>query len=96
MTSPGAKQLVDRFALNLRRARKRADLSQEEVAMRASVHRTEISSLERALRVACIDTLVKLAGALEVPPGCLLDGIAWERAEYARGEFRPAPRETDG
>jgi transcriptional regulator with XRE-family HTH domain len=89
MTSPATRVVVDQFAQNLRRERKRADLSQEQVAIRASVHRTEISNLERALRVARIDTLAKLAGALEISPGCLLDGIAWEPGEYTRGGFRP-------
>jgi transcriptional regulator with XRE-family HTH domain len=63
---------------NLRRARKRADLSQEELAVRASLHRTAIGQLERGERVARADTLVKLAGSLGIPPGDLLDGLKWE------------------
>ena len=41
------------------RARKRADLSQEELGIRASLHRTEISQLERGMRIARADTLLK-------------------------------------
>jgi transcriptional regulator with XRE-family HTH domain len=63
------------FGDNLVRCRKRADISQEELGVRASLHRTEISQLERGLRVARIDTLVKLAGSLEVPAENLLAGI---------------------
>jgi transcriptional regulator with XRE-family HTH domain len=78
------------FSRNLVCLRKRARLSQEEVGLRASLHRTEISQLERGLRVARIDTLVKLAGALGVTPGELLDGIAWRPGEHRPGGFRDA------
>ena len=56
------------FGANLRRIRKRADLSQEEVGWLASLHRTEVGLLERGERTPRIDTLVKLAGGLEVRP----------------------------
>ena len=45
--------------------------------MRSSLHRTEIGLLERGARVPRIDTLIKVASALEVPPGELLQGIDW-------------------
>jgi transcriptional regulator with XRE-family HTH domain len=67
-----------RVGANLRRARERADLSQEELAVRASLHRTAVGQLERGERVARADTLVKLAGSLGIPPGDLLDGLKWE------------------
>lgn len=67
-----------RFGTNLVRARKRAGLSQEETSFLASIHRTEIGMLERGVRVPQIDTVVKLAGALAVTPGELLDGISWQ------------------
>ena len=75
------------FGDNLRRARKRADLSQEELAWGASVHRTEISQLERGLRVARIDTVAKLAGTLEIDPGELFEGIAWAPGTVRLGRF---------
>lgn len=78
-----------RFASNLQCARAAADLSQEELGVRASLHRTEISQLERGLRVARIDTLVKLAGGLGVDPGVLLAGIVWTPAQILEGEFKP-------
>jgi transcriptional regulator with XRE-family HTH domain len=56
--------VAERFGENLMIYRKRAGLSQEELGFRASLHRTEISQLERGVRLARIDTLVKLAGAL--------------------------------
>jgi transcriptional regulator with XRE-family HTH domain len=80
--------LAERFARNLVEARERAEISQEELGLRAALHRTEISQLERAKRVARIDTVAKLAGALDVPTSRLLDGIAWNPGEYTPGSFR--------
>ncbi len=65
------------FGDNLRRVRQGAGISQEELGMRSSLHRTEIGLLERGARVPRIDTLIKVASALEVPPGDLLVGIDW-------------------
>lgn len=75
------------FGDNLARIRRSADMSQDELSVRASVHRTEISQLERGLRVARIDTLVKLAGSLEATPAELLAGLAWEPGETRTGRF---------
>jgi transcriptional regulator with XRE-family HTH domain len=79
--------VAEQFASNLIYLRKRARLSQEEVGWRADLHRTEISQLERGLRLARIDTLVKLCGALAVTPGELLDGIDWRPGEHRPGGF---------
>lgn len=78
-----------RFGDNVARLRKLADLSQEEAAYRASVHRTEISHLERGLRLARADTIAKLAAALEVEPGDFFEGIVWEPGDLRRGRFKP-------
>lgn len=75
------------FGDNLVRTRKAADLSQEELAVRASLHRTEISQLERGLRIARIDTLVKLLGSLEVSADDLLEGIDWTPGGTRYGRF---------
>lgn len=79
--------IAKRFAANLSACRQRADLSQEDLGIRASLHRTEISQLERGLRVARIDTLVKLAGGLGVDPSELLKGIVWEPGATISGRF---------
>jgi transcriptional regulator with XRE-family HTH domain len=76
------------FGENLLLYRKRAKLSQEELGFRASLHRTEIGQLEQGVRLARIDTLVKLAGALSVPPGDLLKGIAWAPGGTRDGRFK--------
>ena len=69
-----------RFGDNLRRARRRADLSQEQLGICASLHRTEVGLLERGARVPRIDTLIKLARGLGIDPEGLLEGIAWTPA----------------
>ncbi len=79
--------LAERFGKNLRRVRKREDLSQEGLARRASLHRTEIGFLEHGERVCRIDTLIRLAGAMAVPPGELLDGIHWVPGPEPEGTF---------
>ncbi len=83
--------VAKQFGDNLRRIRKRADMSQETLAWGASLHRTEISHLERGLRVARVDTVAKLAGALEIDPGEFFKGIAWEPGDVRYGRFKRAP-----
>ncbi|HEX6455425.1 MAG TPA: helix-turn-helix transcriptional regulator [Solirubrobacterales bacterium] len=68
----------DRFAVNLRRARENAGVSQEELAERIEVHRTEISLLERGGREPRLGTMVKLATALGTTPEALCNGIGWD------------------
>jgi transcriptional regulator with XRE-family HTH domain len=82
-----ASGVAERFGGNLRRLRRREDLSQERLAARASLHRTEIGLLEKGERVCRIDTLIRLAGALAVPAGELLDGIDWIPGPESEGTF---------
>jgi transcriptional regulator with XRE-family HTH domain len=91
VTGAPTHPLAECFARNLVEARERAEISQEELGLRAALHRTEVSQLERAKRVARIDTVAKLAGALGVPTSRLLDGIAWNPGEYTPGSFRFQP-----
>lgn len=76
------------FGENLKRQRELAGISQDELSVMASLHRTEVSQLERGLRVARIDTLVKLAACLEVSPDELLEGIHWHPGAMTLGQFR--------
>ncbi len=79
--------IASRFGRNLARARKRAGMSQEEAGIRASLHRTEIGLLERGERVPRIDTAIKLAGAVGVTLGELIDGIEWSPGTASPGNF---------
>lgn len=67
----------ERFAINLRRARRKQGISQEELGFRCELHRTEISLLERGGREPRLGTIVKLAGALDTTPAELCAGIDW-------------------
>jgi transcriptional regulator with XRE-family HTH domain len=63
------------FGSNLREARVRAGVSQERLAFAAQLHPTEISLLERGARDPRLATVVKLAHALGISPGALLDRL---------------------
>ena len=67
----------DRFAINLRNARQRKEISQEELGFRCDLHRTEISLLERGGREPRLGTIIKLASALDSSPEELCAGIRW-------------------
>lgn len=79
--------IAARFGDNLVRLRKQAGLSQDELAVRASINRTEVSQIERGLRTPRVDTLVKLSSSLEADPAELLVGIDWAPGETRQGRF---------
>jgi transcriptional regulator with XRE-family HTH domain len=64
---------VGDLGTNLREARLKLELTQEQVAERCGVHPTEISRIEAGKRDPRISTLRRLAKAVELPPGQLLD-----------------------
>lgn len=82
-------EIAAQFGRNLARCRKQAGLSQEELGYRAQIHRTEVSLLERGARTPRADTIVKLAGGIQVPVGELLDGLSWtpNRIKVIEGGF---------
>ena len=61
------------FARNLKARRNAMGLSQEELAHRAQLDRTYISSIERCKYGVTIDVLASIAAQLEVKPAELLD-----------------------
>lgn len=77
----------ERFGANLLSARRKARQTQEALADRATLHRTEIGLLENGRRMPQIDTVMKLAGALEADPAVLLKGIVWMPVENPAGCF---------
>jgi transcriptional regulator with XRE-family HTH domain len=90
-----SEECAARFAANLRRCRERADFSQEGLAARASMHRTAIGLLEKGARMPRIDTLVKLATALEIEPSVLMDGISWTPGDTQPGQFSIQPPDEE-
>jgi transcriptional regulator with XRE-family HTH domain len=81
----------ERFAANLVSLRKLSRMSQEELAVRSTIHRNHVSLLERGKRLPRLDTLVKLAAALEVSTNDLVRGIEW-----IPDERRPGGQFWDG
>ncbi|HWM63446.1 MAG TPA: helix-turn-helix transcriptional regulator [Solirubrobacterales bacterium] len=58
---------------NLREARERLGLTQEQVGQRSGVHSTEVSRIEAGKRDPQVSTVERLAKAVEVKPGQLLE-----------------------
>lgn len=55
------------LAHNIKKFRYKVKYSQEELAFRAGLHRTYLSSVERCKRNISIDSIEKIAVALEIP-----------------------------
>lgn len=68
---------ADRLGRNVFLARRRAGLSQEQLSVLASLHRTEIGMIENGERLPRVDTLIKIASALAVRFEHLVAGIEW-------------------
>jgi len=60
------------FATNLKRLRHERGLSQEELAHRADIDRTYVSSLERSVYAAGIDVVDRIARVLGVEAADML------------------------
>ena len=80
--TPDAKYLQNLFAGNVRLVRVARGLSQEELAERASLDRTYISSIERRLRNLSIQNIQRLALALDIDPRDLLNPDLASDARY--------------
>lgn len=76
------------FVANLREAMAERGRSPAEVAARAELDDAHLGLILRGQRMVQLDTLVKLAGALEVPPDRLLAGVRWISDGHGGGEFR--------
>jgi transcriptional regulator with XRE-family HTH domain len=75
------KNLAVHLGRTIRMRRAGLGISQEELAHRASLHRTEVGLIERGQREPKLGTIIKLAGALEASLGLLLAGIKWRVEE---------------
>lgn len=78
----------DRFCDNVRYYRRRSGLSQDTVAVRASLHPHTVGKLEAGESIPLLDTLIRLAGALSTTPDNLLDGIVWRPGFVGDGPGR--------
>ncbi|HEX5761999.1 MAG TPA: helix-turn-helix transcriptional regulator [Solirubrobacterales bacterium] len=84
--------IAKRFSENLSRARERSGLTQEALAQTAEIHRTQIGELLRGNQLPRLDTLLRLAGALNVEPADLLDGLSFEPSAPGRYKVKPGKR----
>src|SRR6266511_2768881 len=81
------------FATVLRACRGRLGISQEELAGRAGLHRTYVSDIERGARNLSLESIDKLAKALEVPASTFFSRQS-ELPRSRSGTFSPvAPDE---
>jgi transcriptional regulator with XRE-family HTH domain len=71
------REAAKRLGKNLWLARRRAGYTQEELGVLCSLHRTETGMVEKGDRLPRVDTLMKLAAALDVQVEKLVEGIEW-------------------
>lgn len=74
MSSP-ADTPQAKFAANVVRMRESRGLTQEQLGWAAGMHQTAIARIEKGDRKPSLDTILKLARGLEVPPAKLFAGI---------------------
>lgn len=60
------REVLTKFGQKVREERIRLDLSQEELARRAGVHRTYIGMIERAEKNITLENIEKIANALKI------------------------------
>jgi transcriptional regulator with XRE-family HTH domain len=98
-TVPKPSVDLDRsFGPNLRHWRNKRGYSQEKLAQLADLHRTEIGLLERGEREPKLGIITKLAGALDVRPNALFEGLAFVPSDSGPGHFtydQPEPKASD-
>ena len=85
-----------RFSENVVALRAGLGVSQEELAFRAHMNRTQIDRLESKHQGLHLPGIVALAGGLEVPIAALFDGLSFEPAMTSRGRFVVASLEHSG
>lgn len=66
-------EILVKFGECVRQIRKENNLSQEELAFRANVHRTYIGMVERAEKNITLLNIKKIADALKVPMSKLME-----------------------
>ena len=72
---PPIDPILKKFGDNVRALRDAQSLSQEQLAERADLYRTYISSVERGARNLSISSIVRIARALKTSAAALCGGI---------------------
>ncbi len=84
-----------RFAANVERVRTRRGYSLAELAERSQIDMGEIEAILSGETESNVDSTYRLAGALDVSPGELYEGVAWIPDGEGGGEFRVDDRGED-
>ena len=82
------REIAEAIGQRIKTRRNDRGESQEDVSVRSGLHRTAVGQLERGERVPRVDTLLKLAGSLDVSIGDLVGPLVWSPGEYLSGGFR--------
>lgn len=72
---PRDERLVVAFGDRVRGARTEAALSQEQLAELSGLHRTYVGHIERGAVTPTLDTIVRLAQAMDLDPAELVEGL---------------------
>ncbi|MGV8898725.1 MAG: helix-turn-helix domain-containing protein [Burkholderiaceae bacterium] len=72
------------FGRVLRQLRRDAGLTQEALGLEANLQRNYISSIELGEKQPSLTSIFKLAAALKIKPGKLMDLVELERTHLAR------------
>jgi transcriptional regulator with XRE-family HTH domain len=91
MNKASEEEVRVRFGQNIWCLRARRGITQEHLVERAEIHRTQMTLIETGRRSPRIETVVRLAGALEVPVSALYEGIRFEVDLNGRGRFLVEP-----
>jgi transcriptional regulator with XRE-family HTH domain len=84
-----------RFAANVERGRTRLGYSVDQLAERSQMGKAELEAVLRGEKEAHVDSIIRIAGALDVSPGKLYDGVAWIPDGEGGGEYRIDERSDD-
>lgn len=72
------RSVAEQIGRNLARGLERSPLSQDEIAKAAEMHRTHLRLIRRGERIPRLDTLVRIAGALDMDASELLRNVSWD------------------
>ena len=69
------KEILIKFGKKVREERIKQDLSQEELALKAGVHRTYIGMIERAEKNITLENIEKITKALKINLGTIFKNL---------------------
>jgi transcriptional regulator with XRE-family HTH domain len=83
-----SKEARMRFAANVERLRGQRGYSLDQLAERSQMGMKELEAVLHGESEAQVDSILRLAGALEVSPGRLYEGVTWIPDGEGGGQYR--------